>query len=50
VEQDLTFRPVLIAGFAAVLLVTGYRRVKAGTREPLDRRQEGLPRRLPEGL
>lgn len=40
-DQDLTFRPVLVAGVLAVVLVIGYHRVKAGTREPLDRRQEG---------
>jgi len=42
-NQDAIFRPVLVAGFVAVLLITLYRRIKAGvSREKLDRRQEGL--------
>jgi len=41
-SEESTFRVVLIVGLLAVMVVTGYRRIKAGTREPLDRRQEGL--------
>ena len=42
-NQDAIFRPVLVAGFLAVLLITLYHRIKAGaSREKLDRRQEGL--------
>lgn len=42
-NQDAIFRPVLIAGFLAVFLITLYHRFKAGaSREKLDRRQEGL--------
>jgi protein-S-isoprenylcysteine O-methyltransferase Ste14 len=41
-NHDLAFRPILVAGVLAVILVTGFHRIKAGTREPLDRRQEGL--------
>ena len=41
-NQDAIFRPVLVAGFLAVLLITLYHRIKAGaSREKLDRRQEG---------
>ena len=42
-SHDATFRPLLVAGFLAVVLITLYHRLKAGaTREPLDRRQEGV--------
>ncbi|HTG32190.1 MAG TPA: isoprenylcysteine carboxylmethyltransferase family protein [Thermoanaerobaculia bacterium] len=42
-DQDALFRPVLVAGFLAVLLITLYHRIKAGaSREKLDRRQEGV--------
>ena len=42
-NQDAIFRPVLVAGFLAVFLITLYYRFKSGaTREKLDRRQEGL--------
>jgi hypothetical protein len=40
---DATFRPVLIAGFLAVVLITLYHRLKSWkSPEKLDRRQEGL--------
>ena len=41
--MDTTFRPILVAGFLVVFVVTLYHRLESGkTREPLDRRQEGL--------
>ena len=41
-DPDATFRPVLIACFVAVLLIALYHRLRAATREPLDRRKEGM--------
>jgi protein-S-isoprenylcysteine O-methyltransferase Ste14 len=42
-NQDATFRPVLVAGFLAVVLVTLYHRLRSwASGEKLDRRQEGL--------
>jgi protein-S-isoprenylcysteine O-methyltransferase Ste14 len=42
-NQDALFRPILVAGFLAVFLITLYHRIKAGaSREKLDRRQEGV--------
>lgn len=42
-NQDATFRVVLLGGFLAVLLVTLYYRLSSwASREKLDRRQEGL--------
>ena len=42
-DPDQTFRMVLIAGFLLVLPVALYHRVRSqATREPLDRRREGL--------
>ncbi len=42
-EHDTTFRIVLAAGFLAMVVITGYHRVRAGaTRESLDRRKEGF--------
>ena len=40
--DDTVFRWVMIAGFVAVVAVTATHRVKAGTREKLDRRKEGV--------
>jgi protein-S-isoprenylcysteine O-methyltransferase Ste14 len=42
-NQDATFRPILIAGFLAVVLITFYHRLRSwSSGEKLDRRQEGL--------
>ena len=42
-NQDTTFRPVLVVGFLAVVLITLYHRLKSrASGEKLDRRQEGL--------
>ncbi|MBM3779376.1 MAG: isoprenylcysteine carboxylmethyltransferase family protein [Acidimicrobiia bacterium] len=42
-NQDATFRPVLIVGFLAVVLITLYHRLNSwASGETLDRRQEGL--------
>jgi protein-S-isoprenylcysteine O-methyltransferase Ste14 len=41
-SDDATFLPVLRAGFAVVVLVAMYHRLRAATKEPLDRRQEGV--------
>jgi len=41
VNEDLAFRPFVVAGFVAVIAVVSYHRIRAETREPLDRRQEG---------
>jgi len=42
-SQDATFRPVLVVGFLAVVLITLYHRLKSwASGEKLDRRQEGL--------
>ena len=42
-NQDATFRPVLVVGFLTVVLITLYHRIKSWTSgEKLDRRQEGL--------
>jgi protein-S-isoprenylcysteine O-methyltransferase Ste14 len=42
-EHDTIFRIVLAAGFVAMVVITGYHRIRAGaTREPLDRRKEGF--------
>lgn len=42
-NHDATFRPVMIAGFVAVVLVTLYHRIRAAkAKESLDRQQEGL--------
>ena len=40
-DDDQAFRTVLIIAFLAILPVGLYHRLKAGTRETLDRRQEG---------
>jgi protein-S-isoprenylcysteine O-methyltransferase Ste14 len=40
-EHDQTFRIVLLVGFALLLPVGGYYRLRTATREKLDRRQEG---------
>jgi protein-S-isoprenylcysteine O-methyltransferase Ste14 len=41
--QDLLFRPILVAGFVALLLIAGYRRIQSqSTGERLDRLQEGV--------
>ena len=39
--NDTVFRWVMVAGFVAVVGITAPHRVKAGTREKLDRRKEG---------
>ncbi|MGH9350377.1 MAG: isoprenylcysteine carboxylmethyltransferase family protein [Vicinamibacterales bacterium] len=42
-NQDATFRPVLVVGFLAVVLITLYHRLNSwASGEKLDRRQEGL--------
>jgi protein-S-isoprenylcysteine O-methyltransferase Ste14 len=42
-DHETTFRIVLIAGFVAMVVITGYHRIRAAaTKEPLDRRKEGL--------
>ena len=42
-NQDATFRPVLVVGFLAVVLITLYHRIQSwASGEKLDRRQEGL--------
>jgi protein-S-isoprenylcysteine O-methyltransferase Ste14 len=41
-NDDAVFRWIVVAGFAAVVGVTAPHRVKAGTREKLDRRKEGM--------
>ena len=42
-DHESTFRIILIAGFVAMVMITGYHRVRAGAaREPLDRRKEGV--------
>jgi protein-S-isoprenylcysteine O-methyltransferase Ste14 len=42
-SQDATFRPIVVAGFLAVVLITLYHRLKSrASGEKLDRRQEGL--------
>ena len=42
-NQDATFRPVLVVGFLAVVLSTLYHRLRSwASGEKLDRRQEGL--------
>ena len=42
-NPDATFRPILLAGFLAVVLITLYHRIKSqASGETLDRRQEGL--------
>ncbi|HVQ41217.1 MAG TPA: isoprenylcysteine carboxylmethyltransferase family protein [Vicinamibacterales bacterium] len=40
--DDAVFRWVMVAGFAAVVGITAPHRVRAGTREKLDRRKEGV--------
>lgn len=40
-NDDETFRRLLLAGIAVVLPIMAYHRIKAHTSEPLDRRQEG---------
>ena len=40
--DDETFRLILIAGFVTVIPIAAYHRIKAATREKLDRLQEGL--------
>jgi protein-S-isoprenylcysteine O-methyltransferase Ste14 len=40
-NDDAVFRWVMVAGFAAVVGIIAPHRVKAGTREKLDRRKEG---------
>jgi protein-S-isoprenylcysteine O-methyltransferase Ste14 len=43
VDHETTFRIVLITGFVAMVVITGYHRIRAAaTKEPLDRRKEGL--------
>jgi protein-S-isoprenylcysteine O-methyltransferase Ste14 len=41
-DHEQTFRLLLIAGALTILPIMVYHRLKAGTGEPLDRRQEGL--------
>jgi protein-S-isoprenylcysteine O-methyltransferase Ste14 len=41
-NDDAVFRWVMVAGFVAVVGITAPHRVKAGTREKLDRRKEGV--------
>lgn len=42
-DHEVTFRIALVTGFVAMVLITGYHRIRAGaTREPLDRRKEGV--------
>ncbi|MEO7502745.1 MAG: isoprenylcysteine carboxylmethyltransferase family protein [Gemmatimonadaceae bacterium] len=42
-DHETRFRIVLVAGFVAMVVITGYHRMRAGaTREPLDRRKEGF--------
>ena len=41
-NDDTVFRWVMVAGFAAVVGIIAPHRVKAGTREKLDRRKEGV--------
>ena len=41
-DQEYTFRNALIVGLLAVFPIMVYHRIKAHTREPLDRRQEGV--------
>jgi protein-S-isoprenylcysteine O-methyltransferase Ste14 len=42
-NDDATFRPILVGAFLAVVLITLYHRLKSwASREKLDRRQEGL--------
>ena len=41
-NQDLTFRTVLIVAVLVLFPIVGYHRLKAHTGEKLDRRQEGL--------
>jgi protein-S-isoprenylcysteine O-methyltransferase Ste14 len=42
-SEDIAFRPVLVAGFLAILVITLYHRLKSwASGEKLDRRQEGL--------
>jgi protein-S-isoprenylcysteine O-methyltransferase Ste14 len=41
--QDLLFRPIVLAGFVALLVIAGYRRIQSqSTGERLDRLQEGV--------
>lgn len=41
--QDLLFRPIVVAGFLALLVIAGYRRIQSqSTGERLDRLQEGV--------
>lgn len=41
--EDLLFRPILVVGFVAVVLIGGYRRIQSeSTGERLDRLQEGV--------
>ena len=43
-KQDLFFRPILVVGFVALVLIAGYRRIQSqSTGESLDRLQEGVP-------
>ena len=42
-DHETKFRIVLVACFVAMVIITGYHRILAGaTREPLDRRKEGV--------
>jgi protein-S-isoprenylcysteine O-methyltransferase Ste14 len=42
-DHETPFRIALIAGFVGVIVITGYHRVRAAaTKEPLDRRKEGV--------
>ena len=41
-NDEETFRALLVVGLVAVFPIAVYHRIKAHTREPLDRRQEGL--------
>lgn len=41
--DDLLFRPILVGGFVALILIVGYRRIQSqSTGESLDRLQEGV--------
>jgi protein-S-isoprenylcysteine O-methyltransferase Ste14 len=43
VNQDATFRAVLVVGFLAMFMITLYHRLRSWkSKEPLDRRQEGF--------